>query len=216
MYTILAGPALWAAFIIFFGGLIIRIAHLYRLSRKKDRVFYNHTGFSWGLKSIFHWLLPWGSASMRQQPVFSFIAFIFHISLLTVPLFLDAHNILWDEAWGISLWSLPDGISDVMTVILLVSILFLVIRRIVRPEVRILTETWDYVLLGLTALPFATGFLAYHQIGPYELLMILHLLSAEVILILIPFTKLAHMILFFFTRTFIGFEMGTRRGARSW
>lgn len=153
---------------------------------------------------------------MRQQPVFSFMVFIFHTTLLAVPLFLDAHNILWDEAWGISLWSLPDALSDGMTVILFVSIIFLVFRRIVRSEVRILTETWDYVLLGLTTLPFATGFLAYHQVGSYELLMILHLLTAEILLILIPFTKLAHMILFFFTRAFIGFEMGGRRGARSW
>ena len=97
-----------------------------------------------------------------------------------------------------------------------ITIIFLAIRRIVRPEVRILTETWDYVLLSLTALPFATGFFAYHQVGPYELMMILHLLTAEILLILIPFTKLAHMILFFFTRAFIGFEMGGRRGARSW
>jgi nitrate reductase gamma subunit len=216
MYPFLAGPALWAAFIIFIGGLIIRIAHLYYLSRRKDQVVYNHTSFSWGLKSILHWLLPWGSAYMRHQPVFSFMAFIFHITLLAVPLFLDAHNILWDESWGFSLWSLPDALSDAMTVILLVSIIFLVIRRLVRREVRILTETWDYVLLGLTALPFITGFLAYHQVGPYELLMILHVLTAEIILILIPFTKLAHMILFFFTRAFIGFEMGGRRGARSW
>ena len=144
------------------------------------------------------------------------LAVQFHIALLAVPLFLDAHNILWDEAWGVSLWSLPDALSDVMTVILLASIIFLAIRRIVRPEVRILTETWDYVLLSLTALPFATGFFAYHQFGPYELMMILHLLTAEILLILIPFTKLAHMILFFFTRAFIGFEMGGRRGARSW
>jgi nitrate reductase gamma subunit len=103
-----------------------------------------------------------------------------------------------------------------MTVMLLISIIFLVIRRIVRSEVRILTESWDYVLLGLTALPFLTGLLAYHQVGPYELLMIMHLLTAEIILILIPFSKLAHMVLFFFTRAFIGFEMGGRRGARSW
>lgn len=216
MYSFLVGPALWATFIIFFGGLIVRVAHLYRLSRKKDLVFYNHTGFNWGLRSILYWLLPWGSASMRQQPVFSCMAFLFHITLLAVPLFLNAHNILWDESWGIRLWSLPNALSDVMTVILLVSIIFLVIRRIVRREVRILTETWDYVLLGLTALPFITGFLAYHQVGPYELLMILHVVAAEILLILIPFTKLAHMILFFFARAFIGFEMGVRRGARSW
>ena len=112
--------------------------------------------------------------------------------------------------------SLPDAMTDLMTVILLVSIVYLVIRRLLRPEVRILTETRDYILLGLTALPFLTGFLAYHQFGPYELMMILHLITAEIMLILIPFTKLAHMILFFFTRAFIGFEMGERRGARSW
>ena len=54
MYTFLAGPALWATFIIFFGGLIFRILYLYRLSRKKDRVVYNHASFNWGLKSILY------------------------------------------------------------------------------------------------------------------------------------------------------------------
>jgi nitrate reductase gamma subunit len=216
MYGFLAGPALWATFIIFLGGMIARVVYLFQLSRKKDRVIYNHASLSWGLKSILYWLLPWGSSSMRQQPVFTFMVFIFHISLLAVPVFLNAHNILWDEAWGMSMWSLPDSLTDAMTVILLVSMVFLVIRRIVRSEVRILTDAWDFALLGMTALPFLTGFLAYHQFGPYELLMIIHILTGEILLILIPFTRLGHMVLFFFTRAFIGFEMGGRRGARSW
>lgn len=216
MDAFIAGPALWSAFIIFFGGLIVRIVRLYRLSREKDQVIYNHARFIWGLKSILHWLLPWGSAAMRRQPVFTLIVFAFHITLFVVPLFLDAHIMLIEETWGISLWSLPDGLSDLMTVILLVSVLFLAGRRFVRREVRILTGTWDYVLIALTALPFLTGFLAFHEFGPYDFLMTLHLLTAEVLLILIPFTKLAHMVLFFLTRAFIGFEMGARRGARSW
>ncbi len=153
---------------------------------------------------------------MRQQPVFTFMVFVFHINLLAVPLLLNAHNILWDEAFGISLWSMPDLGADAMTLLLLGSAIFLVIRRMVRSEVRILTAAWDYVLLGLTVLPFLTGFLAYHQFGPYEMLLILHILFSEILLVLIPFTKLGHMILFFFTRAFIGFEMGGRRGARSW
>jgi nitrate reductase gamma subunit len=216
MDEFLAGPGLWSAFIIFFGGLIFRIVRLYRLSRKKDHIIYNHTNFTWGLKSILYWLLPWGSASMRRQPAFTFMVFSFHITLFVVPLFLDAHNMLWEEAWGISLWSLPDGLADGMTIILLISIAFLALRRIVRREVRILTGPWDYVLLGFTALPFLTGFLAYHELGYYDFLMTMHMLTAEILLILIPFTKLAHMILFFFTRAFIGFERGGRRGARAW
>jgi len=216
MYTFLTGPALWITFIIFCGGFIVRIVFLFSLSLERDKVFYNHASFGWGLKSILHWLIPWGSVSMRQQPIFTFVVFAFHISLLAVPLFLDAHNTLWDEAFGVSLWSMPDGWADVMTVILICSGLFLLIRRFVRGEVRILTSAWDYILLLLTMLPFVTGFLAFHQYGPYETLLILHILSGEILLMLIPFTKLGHMLLFFFTRAFIGFEMGSRRRARSW
>ncbi len=216
IYDFLTGPALWFAFIFFIGGLAVRIAFLFRLSRKKDRVVYNHFSFRWGLRSVMHWIIPWASASMRQQPVFTLVGFLFHVSLLTVPLFLDAHIVLWDEAFGVSLWSLPDALADAMTVALLAAAVFLFVRRGIRPEVRILTSSWDYALLILTALPFLTGFLSYHQWGPYELLLILHILLGEILLILIPFTKLGHMLLFFFTRAFIGFEMGGRRGARSW
>jgi nitrate reductase gamma subunit len=216
MYDFLTGPALWFTFIIFLGGMFVRMIFLFRLSRKKDQVFYNHVSFSWGLKSILHWLVPWASASMRNQPFFTFMVFVFHLTLLAVPLFLNAHNILWDEAFGISLWSIPEVLADLMTIALILSVIFLFARRIIRAEVRILTETWDYILLILTSAPFITGFLAYHQWGPYETFLILHILFAEILLILIPFTKLSHMILFFFTRAFIGFEMGGRRGARSW
>jgi nitrate reductase gamma subunit len=216
MYELLTGPVLWITFSIFLGGLVVRIVFLYRLSRKKDQIFYDHVSFSWGFKSILHWLVPWGSASMRNQPVFTFAVFVFHLALLAVPLFLNAHNVLWDEAFGLSLWSMPDVIADALTVIMLASVAFLFIRRIVRHEVRILTSAWDYILLFLTVAPFLSGFLAYHQLGPYESFMILHIIFGEILLIIIPFSKLGHMILFFFARAFIGFEMGGRRGARSW
>jgi len=71
MYEFLAGPALWAAFIVFAGGMTARIVSLITLSRIKDRVIYNHASAAWGLKSIAFWLIPWGSVSMRRQPVLS-------------------------------------------------------------------------------------------------------------------------------------------------
>ncbi|MEM5790418.1 MAG: hypothetical protein AAGU11_24110, partial [Syntrophobacteraceae bacterium] len=78
------------------------------------------------------------------------------------------------------------------------------------------TKQVDYFLLLLTMAPFVTGFLAYRQIGPYEVMLIAHILTAEILLIAIPFTKLGHAVLFFFTRALIGFEMGERRGAQTW
>lgn len=216
LYSFLTGPALYAAFIITIIGMIVRISYLYGVSLGKDRVFYNHQSFEWGAKSIAFWLIPMGSVSSRLQPVFSVMVFIFHISLLSAPLFLAAHNLLWDESFGISLWSMPDTWADLLTIAVMISGVFLFVRRIVRPEVRIITEIRDYVLLLLTLLPFASGFMAYHHIGEYQTMMILHVASGELLLILLPFTKLGHVVLFFFTRAFIGFEMGGRRGAKAW
>lgn len=216
LYAFLTGPALWITFIIFIGGLILRLAYLFGLSRERDRVFYNHMSPSWAMKSILHWLIPWGSVSLRLQPIFSLVFFVFHVCLLGVPLFLLAHNMLWEEAFGFGLWSLPDVWADILTVILIGCAVFLFVRRLVRPEVRILTTLWDYTVLVLTTLPFVTGFLAYHQWGQYEIMLLLHVLFAEILLIVIPFSKLGHIILFFLTRAFIGFEMGSRRGARPW
>ena len=41
-------------------------------------------------------------------------------------------------------------------------------------------------------------------------MMIIHMLSGELMLILIPFTKLSHYILFFFSRGATGIELGRR------
>jgi hypothetical protein len=133
MYAFLTGPALWVTFTIFIGGLIIRMVYLFGLSRERDKVFYNHMSLGWALRSIIHWLIPWGSVSMRNQPIFTLAFFLFHICLLGVPLFLNAHNLLWDEAFGVSLWSMPDSWADTLTIVFLVCAAFLLVRRLVRP-----------------------------------------------------------------------------------
>jgi nitrate reductase gamma subunit len=216
LYDFLTGPALWAAFTVFVAGLIVRVAYLFGLSKERDRVFYNHVDLKWAFRSIVHWLVPLGSVSLRAQPFFSIAFFVFHVCLFGVPLFLLAHNTLWREGIGFGLPSMPDSLADIFTVVFMAAAAFLLIRRLVRAEVRILTTAWDYFLLLLTCAPFVTGFLAYHQIGPYKPMLILHIFLAEILLIVIPFSKLGHIILFFPSRAFIGFEMGARRGVQTW
>ncbi len=216
LYDILLTRGTWIAFGIFFMGLIVRCTFLFGLSLERDRQFYNHISWSWGIKSIVRWLIPLGTRGWRQQPVFSAAFFLFHVTFIIVPIFLSAHNILLQNAWGFCLISMSDRTADILTIVFLISASILLWRRIARPEVRILSTWWDYFLLILTSLPFITGFMAYHQIGPYKIMLVLHMLSAELLLILIPFSKLGHLILYFFTRAFIGFEMGERRGARCW
>jgi len=222
LYDFLIGPALWFSIIVFFGGLLVRGVFLAGLSLERDKIFYDHFSWPWAFKSVVNWLLPLGSRSFRAQPVFGLAFFVFHVCLLGVPIFLSAHNLMWEEAFGWRLPTWPDAVADWGTVLFMIAAAVLLVRRLIRAEVRILTSPWDYLVLLITAAPFVTGYLAYHQYGDYNLWLVLHIACGELMLVVVPFSKLGHMILFFFTRAFIGSEMGARReedqrlGARTW
>lgn len=216
MYEFVTGPLAWISFLIFFIGMIVKVVSLVRLAQEKDRVVFNHFDAGWSLKSIIFWLIPFGSRSMREKPVFTALSYTFHVCLLVTPIFLLGHNILWDERWGFSWFSLSESTTDYMTMIFFVAAAGLIIRRLALPEVRIVSTAYDYLLLLIAVAPFVTGFLAYHQWGPYKTMLIIHILCGEIMLIAIPFTKLSHMLVFFLTRAHIGSEMGQRRGAATW
>nr|HID58490.1 nitrate reductase [Desulfobacterales bacterium] len=216
MYDLVTGPFAWVAFGTFVIGMIVKLVSLIILARKKDKVVFDHLDLGWSIRSIFYWLIPFGSRGMRQKPVFTIISFAFHVCLLTTPIFLLSHNILWDEKWHITWWTVSERTADYMTLILIGSAMFLVIRRIVSPEVRIVTTAYDYILIAIATAPFITGYLAYHQWFDYKTILIIHIISGEVMLIAIPFTKLSHMVIFFLSRSHIGSEFGQRRGSKTW
>ena len=193
-YEFLTGPALWAAFSIFIVGLVARVAYIYGLSRGRDMVSYNHLDLKWAFRSILQRMSPFGSVSLRTHPVFAIASLLFRVCLLGVPIFLLAHNTLWNEAFGISLPSMSDSFADVLTVLFVISASMLLARRILLSEVRILSTAWDYFFLFLTSASFVTGFLAYHQSGPYKLILVLHIFFSEVLLIAIPFSKIGYII----------------------
>jgi len=215
MYEFVRGPLLWVSFIVFFAGTVYRVTSLVALSLKKDKVVYNHMSAGWALRSIFHWLLPLNH-TVIQYPFYSMVMYVFHTCLLVVPVFLLAHNTLLTESWGFSLWGLPEKATDYMTVLMICLCFFLIIRRASILYVRAVTTPIDYVLLIAVMLPFLTGYMAYHQWLAYKTMLIIHILSGELMLAIIPFTKLVHMGLFFLSRAHIGMEFGQRRGTVTW
>lgn len=216
MYQFVTGPLAWIAFTIFFVGLLVRvIGYIRGLDWQADRVAYTQHlsyGMRGALRSILYWLLPFGTRSWRFYPVFTLMFFIFHISLLVVPIFLPAHNILLKERWGFGLWTLSEPVADIMTLAMFGAAIFLILRRIALPEVRILTTPYDYLVLAITLAPFITGFLASHLVGDYQFWLIAHIITGEVLLIAIPFTKLSHFALFFMSRAQLGMDYGIKRG----
>jgi nitrate reductase gamma subunit len=73
----------------------------------------------------------------------------------------------------------------------------------------------DYLVWTVTFLPLITGYIAYHRmINPYPLALGLHILAAEIFLIVLPFTKLTHMFTVFIARWYNGAIFG-RKGVAS-
>jgi nitrate reductase gamma subunit len=216
MYEFVTGPLAWLSFAIFFIGLIVRIVWYIRgLDWKLDRVTYGVNtsfGVKGAIRSILFWLFPYGTHSWRNNPWFTFWVFLLHIGLLMTPIFLLGHNILLKDRWGISLWTLPEGVADVLTVLVIVSVVFLILRRIALPEVRLITTAYDYLLLAIAVAPFITGFLAFHRTPDYYLWLMAHIISGEILLVAIPLTKLSHFILFFLSRAQLGMDYGIKRG----
>jgi nitrate reductase gamma subunit len=101
-----------------------------------------------------------------------------------------------------------------MILIFFAAFMFLVLRRIADPNVRLLTTSYDYVILAIAAAPFVTGYMAYHQWLHYKTILIIHILCGELMLILVPFTKLSHFVLFFCSRAQIGMDFGIKRGGQ--
>jgi len=85
-----------------------------------------------------------------------------------------------------------------MTIATVVLGLLLVISRISSRTSRFLSRKQDFLWPIILLIPFATGYICANTgVGPagYRFGLLVHVLSADVILILLPFTKIAHCVL---------------------
>ena len=216
VYEFVTGPLTWVAFLVFIGGCLYRLISLIVLAHKKEKFIFTYMSFTYGMRSILRWITPFATENWRRHPWLTIVTFAFHICLILVPIFLLSHIVLWEEAWDLRWPSLPDSLADMMTVVVIGSCLFFLIRRLKLPEVQFVTSASDYVILAIVAAPFITGFLAYHQWFAYPYMVIAHIVSGQVMLVAIPFTRLSHMIFAPLTRAYMGSEFGKVRMARDW
>ncbi len=216
IYLFSTGPLLWLSFGIFFGGLSYRVVQYIRgLDWQADRVAYQAwpaLGLKGALRSILHWLVPYYSVGWRAKPLYTFVFFAFHVGLVGVPLFVAGHTVIFKERWGVDWPTMSMGLADILTITAIVAGIFIAIRRIALPEVRIVTTIYDYFLIVVSLAPFVTGFLSVHQAPGHDLWLIAHVLSGELLLVLIPATKLWHVVGFFLSRGQIGADFGIKRG----
>ncbi len=216
LYNFLIGPMLWVSISVCLIGLILRaVLYIKGLNWQLDRVAYTahpKAGIKGAVRSIFYWLIPFGTRSWRTQPAMTVIFYMFHIGAVCVPLFLAAHNMVFEDQFHFSFYSLSPIVADILSWGVVIGAIFLVLRRIALTEVRILTTFYDYLILCISVAPFITGLICRYELGDYSLWMLFHMASGEILLLAIPFTKLSHIILFFMSRAQLGMDFGIKRG----
>ena len=143
------------------------------------------------------WIFPIGRL-WRARPLYSTLSLLFHIGLLLVPVFLAAHLLLWKLSVGLSWRAFPQKISNDLTLLVIVTGIGLFLGRVADADSRKLSRWQDIVWPPLLIVPFITGYICSNlPVGPsgYQALMLLHVFTADLIMVLIPFTKIAHCVL---------------------
>jgi nitrate reductase gamma subunit len=148
------------------------------------------------LKTL-EWFFP-AKRVASSRPLYSIMSILFHVGLILVPILLYAHVRLWENGIGISWFTLPKDWADVLTITTVVFGLGLFIGRIANKFSRAISRKQDFLWPLLLVIPFISGFVCANvTVSPayYTLFMLVHVLSAELIFVLMPFTKIAHCVI---------------------
>ncbi len=143
------------------------------------------------------WLFPIHRLH-RRRPVYSLATFILHLGLILSALFLQNHINILLSTIGLSWPAIPRFFLDGLTLITTIAVAYLLLHRLYIRSARFLSKAMDYILLLLLLSIFISGFIAGRPENPipYNGLMLFHTISGLVLIVLIPFTKIAHCVLY--------------------
>jgi nitrate reductase gamma subunit len=162
-----------------------------------------HKKIAWALTVVrtFDWLVP--LRHLRRRWFYTAASILFHVGAIVTPLFLFGHIRLLESSVGISWPALPMDVADWLTLMTLAALFVLMVARLTGSASRPLSRVQDYLVPLILTVPFFTGYLiANPTINPlpHNPTLLVHMLSAEICFLIIPFTKLVHMALLPLTR----------------
>ncbi|MDM8545539.1 hypothetical protein QUF61_03500 [Candidatus Venteria ishoeyi] len=203
------------ALAIFVFGIMLRFMEILWLGRKPELAAVRGNGVASGMRTVFSRFLPADSNTLKRSLFMVVAGYGFHIGLFVVIFLFAPHAELIESVTGLSWPTLPSPIVDFFTVLTMLALMALLWRRLTHPVLRFLSTGEDYLMLLLTFLPVLTGYMAFHHLFlSYGWMLGLHILSVELLLIVIPFTKLIHMFTLFMARWYSGFMAG-QKGVQS-
>jgi len=140
---------------------------------------------------------------LRTRGPYSALTALMHVGLIIVPLFLAGHIVLWDRALGLHWPGLPGRLADALTLLTIATAAAVLVARAAYAGSRRISRVQDWLFPPLIVVLFGSGFLMAHppwDVLPYPASRLVHVLTGDLLLLLIPTTKLAHMVLLPFSR----------------
>lgn len=218
-YQLLAftrGPLFQVALLVFLGGMVYRLIRVLFLGWKPDKVPARGSKLGGTAKSFAKGLLvlpfiPWVKRTFSKNPVIYLAGGLFHLGLFAVLIFGTPHMLVWKSLLGFGWPTLPLPVTDWLAAVAIVAMIALLIHRLVNPVMKLITGPAEWLNWLFVFLPMITGYLmTHHVVNPYEKIYALHMITVDVLLIWIPFSRISHFIFYFFSRTIHGFEYGKR------
>jgi nitrate reductase gamma subunit len=214
LLTFARGSALNWAMMLCAGGCVLRLLEIFGLGRKADLAPPRGASPGSGWRTIVTRSLP-PQGMLKREPVTYIGGYVFHFGLLVTILFFAPHIEFIRSATGLGWPGLRTPLVDASAVAAIMALGVLLAHRLNNPVKRMLSGTGDYLAWAVTLLPLLTGYLAYHHLMlEYTLMLALHLFSVEMLLVLLPFTKLFHTFSIFISRWYNGDIFG-RKGVAS-
>ncbi len=214
LLTFARGSALNWALMIFVAGILLRLFEVFSLGRKTDLAVPRTVTPGSGWRTMFTRSLP-PEGMLKREPVTYIAGYVFHIGLFLAIFFLAAHIELFRSLTGLHWPNLPTPLVDAAVVAAIVALLAQLANRLSSAVKRMLSTIGDYVAWAATLLPLLTGYMAYHHmLVEYTLMLALHIFSVELLLVVLPFTKLFHAFSLFISRWYNGDFFG-RKGVAS-
>ena len=214
LLTFARGSALNWAMMIFAAGVVLRLFEIFGLGRKADLARPRTDSPGSGLRTVFMRSLP-AEGMLKREPVTYISGYVFHTGLFLAIFFFAPHIAFFRNMTGLQWPNLPSALVDAAVVASIVALSVLLAHRLNNAVKRLLSTAGDYVAWLVTLLPLLTGYLAYHHLFlEYTLMLALHIFSVELLLVVLPFTKLFHTFSLFISRWYNGDFFG-RKGVAS-
>ena len=223
LLTFAEGPALVTSFSVMAIGLLWRLVAIFRHPAQRNLSEPRSTATTAGaIRTVFTRMIP-HKEFRSSTKLSSTNGYAYHIGLAVVVFGYLPHIDFLRRVAGIHWPALPNAVIYLAAGLTIISLLLALMFRLGDPVLQLLSTFDDYFSWFVTMFPVATGMVVLGAIGgrfpprdpsAHGLAVAIHLLSVELLLVWLPFGKLAHAVLVFVSRSTMGADFA-RKGTRT-